>query len=318
MADQYQFPKLSNFPTLYISLFLTHPAYVIVTDMHAHSHTQGYELLDSGFGRKLERFGDVILARPSSQAIWEPRLPSSDWEHANASFTREDGNRWESRSNLPDHWIIKESGIQFHLSTTDFGHLGIFPEQRDQWAWLQKTVSAEIKSRIRPCRVLNLFAYSGGSSLAPALAGGNVCHLDASRGMVQWASENARLNKIDSIRWIVDDAHKFLAREARRGNTYEGIILDPPTFGRGEDGEMYKIEHDLPETLRLCRDLLSDHPLFILLSAHTPGCSPQVMGNVLQQAVDGLAGTISTGEMLLTGGPDVLPLPSGTFARWHR
>lgn len=292
--------------------------YGIISKMRSKKHSTGYELLDSGHGRKLERFGEIILARPCSQAIWEPRLSSDIWQRANASFAREDGNRWEGRSNLPDHWIIEESGIQFNLSTTDFGHLGIFPEQRDQWAWLRKTISTEMDKRVGSCRVLNLFAYSGGSTLASALAGGSVCHLDASRGMVQWASENANLNGIDTIRWIVDDAHKFLAREARRGHFYEGIILDPPTFGRGEDGEMYKIERDLPETLRLCRDLLSDTPLFILLSAHTPGCSPQVMGNVLQQAVEGLAGTISTGEMLLTGASDVLPLPSGTYARWHK
>lgn len=286
--------------------------------MHTNNDHQGYELLDSGYGRKLERFGDIILARPCSQAIWEPQLPAGHWQRANASFTRENGNCWENRSNLPNHWIIEESDIQFHLSTTDFGHLGIFPEQRTQWNWLNQTITAEMKRRAGPCRILNLFAYSGGSTLASALAGGSVCHLDASRGMVKWASENARLNKIDTVRWIVDDAHKFLTREARRSHVYEGIILDPPTFGRGESGEMYKIERDLPETLHMCRSLLSDTPLFILLSAHTPGCSPQVMGNVLQQAVRGLSGTISTGEMLLTGKPDVLPLPSGTYARWHR
>ncbi len=277
----------------------------------------GYELLDSGHGRKLERFGAIILARPCSQAIWEPALPESAWQAADASFDREDGNRWEGRTRIPDYWMIEESGIQFNLSTTDFGHLGIFPEQRDQWMWLRATITAAMQHQAGPCRVLNLFAYSGGATMAAALAGAEVCHLDASRGMVHWASENARANGLESIRWIVDDVHKFLSRETRRGHVYEGVILDPPTFGRGEGGEMYRIERDLPETLRMCRALLSDTPRFILLSAHTPGCSPQVMGNLLQQATHGLNGTIETGEMLLTGAPDVLPLPSGTYARFH-
>lgn len=278
----------------------------------------GYELLDSGFGRKLERFGSVVLSRPCAQAIWTPMLPKTVWSQADATFDREDGNHWDGRSRLPDHWIIEDEGMKFHLSVTDFGHLGIFPEQRAQWKWMRQLVSDDSKRRGAPCTVLNLFAYSGGSTLASALGGATVCHLDASRGMVQWASENATLNGIENVRWIVDDAHKFLAREAKRGHRYDAIILDPPTFGRGEGGEMYKIERDLPETLKMCRDLLSADPLFLLLSAHTPGCSPQVLGNVISQAVEGLGGSVDTGEMLLTGAAGTLPLPSGTFARWHR
>ena len=278
----------------------------------------GYALLDSGFGRKLERFGEVVLSRPCAQAIWKPSLPEADWLQADAVFDREEGNRWEGRSRLPESWIVEESGIRFHLAPTDFGHLGIFPEQRAQWQWIAETVRAANRRRGSPCAVLNLFAYSGGSTMAAAIAGASVCHLDASRGMVQWASENAALNHVSTVRWIVDDAHKFLVREAKRGRRYDGIILDPPTFGRGEGGEMYKIERDLPETLALCRALLGDAPLFVLFSAHTPGLSPQVGGNVLAQAMDGLGGGIETGEMLLTGAPEVLPLPSGTFARWSR
>lgn len=286
--------------------------------MSSRSNQPGYELLDSGFGRKLERFGEVVLSRPCAQAIWKPSLPETEWRQADAVFDREEGNHWDGRSRLPEHWVVEEDGIQFHLSVTDFGHLGIFPEQRAQWKWIRETVSAEMKRRAGPCTVLNLFAYSGGSTLAAAMGGGSVCHLDASRGMVQWASENATLNGVENVRWIVDDAHKFLTREARRGNHYDGIILDPPTFGRGEGGEMYKIERDLPETLKLCRDLMSESPLFMLLSAHTPGCSPQVVGNLLHQAMEGIPGAVDTGEMLLTGASGVLPLPSGTYARWHR
>lgn len=277
---------------------------------------KGYELLDSGNGRKLERFGEVVLARPCAQAVWKPTLPRSVWEQANASFDREDGNRWHGRAKLPDHWILEDRGMKFHLSTTDFGHLGIFPEQRAQWAWIRKTVAEAIAKRKREVTVLNLFAYSGGSTLAAAMGGAKACHLDASRGMVQWASENAALNGLEGIRWIVDDAHKFMQREIRRGRKYDGIILDPPTFGRGEGGEMYKIERDLMNTLKLCRDLLTDDPLFILLSSHTPGCTPQVLENVIFQATAGIPGNAESGEMLLTGEDDVFPLPSGTFVRW--
>ncbi|MGI5870237.1 MAG: class I SAM-dependent methyltransferase [Kiritimatiellia bacterium] len=286
--------------------------------MRAVEGERGYALLDSGCGRKLERFGEVVLSRPSAQAIWKPSLPERAWREADAAFDREEGNHWEGRSRLPDHWTIEETGIRFHLAVTDFGHLGIFPEQRAQWRWIHDTVGAACAKRRESCTVLNLFAYSGGSTMAAALAGASVCHLDASRGMVQWASDNAALNGISTVRWIVDDAHKFLAREVRRKRRYDAIILDPPTFGRGEGGEMYKIERDLPETLALCRTLLTDTPLFVLLSAHTPGLSPQVGGNLLSQALDGFAGEIETGEMLLTGGEGVLPLPSGTFARWRQ
>ena len=277
-----------------------------------------YRLLDSGDGRKLEQFGDCILARPCAQAIWRPQHPEL-WNRADAVFDRKEGNHWQGRGNLPKRWVINAAGIRFQLSGTDFGHLGIFPEQRAQWRWIQKTIQSAASRYARPIEVLNLFAYSGGSTLAAALAGASVCHLDASRGMVQWARENAALNELAAhpIRWITDDAHKFLARELRRGRHYDAIILDPPTFGRGQNGEMYKIEADLPDTLEFCRKLLSDHPLFILLSAHTPGYTPIVLGNILAQATNTLKGRIETGEMLLDDGTGrAFALPSGVFARW--
>ena len=280
------------------------------------------ELLDSGDGRKLERFGRVVLARPCSQAVWKPRLAASRWDAADASFDREDGQRWHNRAALPEWWDVSVDGQRFRLAGTDFGHLGIFPEQRAQWRWIRERIGAAAMRRGADSSapsptLLNLFAYSGGSTVAAALAGASVCHLDASRGMVDWAHENARLNGLDDhpIRWIPEDAHKFLQRELRRGRRYDAIVLDPPTFGRGKGGEMYKIERDLPETLRLCRELLSAKPLFVLLSAHTPGLSPVVLGNLLTQAMEGLRPRVESGEMLLTGKEDVLPLPSGAFAR---
>lgn len=277
-----------------------------------------YELLDSGNGAKLERFGNLVLARPCAQAVWQPQF-GKRWKSADATFDREDGHHWHGRNRLPKEWIINVDGTKFRLSGTDFGHLGIFPEQRAQWAWIKETVRAAKAKGRNTIRVLNLFAYSGGSTLASAIGGAEVCHVDASKGMVQWARGNAETNGLAAhpIRWIVDDVHKFMNRELRRGRTYDGIILDPPTYGRGGNGETYKIERDLTETLRLCRNLLSDNPLFLLLSAHTPGHTPIVLENILTQALQGLGGTFAAGEMCLTGAPEVFKLPSGAYVRWQ-
>ena len=274
--------------------------------------SEDYELIDSGGGRKLERFGRHVLARPCSQALWLPSRPASEWARADASFDREDGNRWHGRANLPKEWTIETAGIRFRLGGTDFGHLGIFPEQRAQWDWIRKEVARRRGEGDR-VSVLNLFAYSGGSTLAAAQGGAEVCHLDASKGMVEWARENARLNGLSDspIRWIVDDAHKFLRREARRGRRYDAVVLDPPTFGRGAGGETYKIERDLPETLALVKALLSDRPAFVLFSSHTPGLSPVVAENVLGQLFP--AARLESGEMLLEGRG--LPCPSGISCR---
>ena len=267
-----------------------------------------YELLDSGDGRKLERFGRFVLARPSSQAMWRPSLPAAEWARADASFDREDGNRWHGRANLPKEWQMETAGIRFKLGGTDFGHLGIFPEQRAQWRWIREKVATR-----RGARVLNLFAYSGGSTMAAAMGGAEVCHLDASKGMVEWARENAAINGLQAspIRWIVDDARKFMRREIRRARRYDAVVLDPPTFGRGAGGEMYKIESDLKETLGLVRDLLSETPLFVLFTSHTPGLSPIVAENVLGQLFP--KARLESGEMLLEGRN--LPCPSGIFCR---
>ena len=275
--------------------------------------TDDYELIDSGDGRKLERFGKYVLARPCSQAMWRPAKSAAEWERADASFDREDGNRWHGRSNLPKDWQIETAGIRFKLGGTDFGHLGIFPEQRAQWKWIRDRVRAAHPSGLK---VLNLFAYSGGSTMAAALGGAEVCHLDASKGMVEWARENAKLNGLADhpIRWIVDDAHKFMKREIRRGHRYDAVILDPPTFGRGAGGEMYKIERDLKDTLSLVKDLLSEKPSFVLFSSHTPGLSQIVAENILSQLFP--AAKLESGEMLLEPSTrDSLPCPSGIYCR---
>ena len=270
--------------------------------------TEDYELLDSGDGRKLERFGRVTLARPCAQALWRPSCPAL-WTRATASFDREDGNRWHGRSALPKDWTIATAGMRFKLGGTDFGHLGLFPEQRAQWRWIREKVNGE-RGKVS---VLNLFAYSGGSTVAAAQGGAEVCHLDAAKGMVQWARENAALNGLADhpIRWIADDAHKFMAREVRRGRRYDAIILDPPTFGHGASGETYKIERDLKTTLDLTRQLLSEHPVFVLFSSHSPGLSCRVAENILGQLFP--QATLESGEMLLEG--KGLSCPSGIFCR---
>jgi len=264
-----------------------------------------YCLVDSGNQKKLERFGSVSIVRPSGAALWEPA--HSDWKEADAVFTRDDDKGWKGK--LPKSWMVEHEGVKFKLSPTEFGHLGIFPEHSILWNWASDKVRANGGGS-----VLNLFAYSGGATIALAKAGASVCHLDASQGMVSWARENAKLNGVEDrpIRWIVDDALKFLQREIRRGRKYDGIVLDPPSFGRGAKGEVFKIERDIRQLLRLGKQLLSDSPLFFICSTHTSGMTPIVMKHLLEEVVPSKA---ESGEMVLTSetGKD---LPSGAFARW--
>ena len=274
-----------------------------------------YQLLDSGNGKKLERFGEVMLERPCGQAVWPPQSPGL-WESAAARFDRLGGHNWEGRGKLPRAWNVEIGGVSMKLSATDFGHLGVFPETRELWEWIRAMLKAEKTRRKSDLKFLNLFAYSGGATLAAAQAGAHCCHLDASKGMVDWARENARLNNLQEapIRWIIDDVIKFLRREVKRGNRYDAILLDPPSFGRGKKGELYKIEESLMTTLDLVHQVLTDDPCFVLLTSHTPGFSPIVLGNLLRQYNEG--GAIEHGEMLLTGGDGVMDLPNGNWARW--
>ncbi len=269
-------------------------------------------LLDSGEGRKLEKFGPYIVSRPASQAIWARSLPQREWDKAHFTFLREGDKEWRCAPNLPREWTAELEGISFHLKLTDFGHLGLFPEHAVFWNWMQK--------KIRPgAKILNLFAYSGGATLAAAKAGASVVHLDSSKGMCTWARENAELSGLAEkpIRWIIEDVMKFIERQVRRGEKYEGIILDPPSFGRGSKGEVFKIEEAISPLLRSCRQLLSDEASFLLLSCHTPGYTPTVLSHLLMQVMEGFQGKIDEGEMFLSGEKDVLSLPSGSFARWE-
>ncbi len=274
-----------------------------------------YELLDSGNGKKLERYGDVILDRPCAQAVWEPQR-SSLWQNSTARFDRVGGLNWQGRGSLPSAWNVEIAGVVMKLSATDFGHIGVFPETRALWKWIRSTLTEQQIKKGRPLKFLNLFAYSGGATLAAAQSGAQCCHLDASKGMVEWARENAKLNDLGEapIRWIVDDVIKFLRREVKRGNRYDGILLDPPSFGRGKKGELYKIEDALMTTLDLVNQVVSEDPAFVILTSHTPGFSPIVLSNLLRQYHN--TGTFEYGEMLLTGKSEVNDLPNGNWARW--
>ena len=275
-----------------------------------------YELIDSGNGRKLERFGSFILDRPCAQAVWSPsRL--SEWDCADASFSRKDGLKWQGRDNLPSSWKVTIHGVRMKLATTNFGHLGVFPETRTIWDQIRNSIKLANEKHSNPIHFLNLFAYSGGATLAAAQGGAHCCHVDASKGMVRWARETAELNDLNPhpIRWIVDDVNKFLQREQRRGNRYDAILLDPPSFGRGKKGELYKIEQTLIETLSLVEAVLSENPVFVYLTSHTPGFTPIVLNNLLRKYFT--TGAIKSGEMLLTVAEKILPVPSGAWARWQ-
>ena len=277
-----------------------------------------YELIDSGDGRKFERFGRVSLVRPCSQALWRPK-DFARWRTATASFDREDGNRWHGRGALPKEWTIQTAGITFKLSGTDFGHLGIFPEQRAQWRWIREKVASVVQPSARPT-VLNLFAYSGGSTLAAALGGAEVCHLDASKGMVQWARDNAAASGLADkpIRWIVDDCEKFIAREIRRGRKYDAVIMDPPSYGRGPGGEVWKLEDCVYDLVKLCSGVLSDEPLFFLINSYTTGLSPSVMGYILGTVLtDKFGGEVSFDEIGLPVQSTGMTLPCGSTAIWQ-
>jgi 23S rRNA (cytosine1962-C5)-methyltransferase len=277
-----------------------------------------YELLDSGGFAKLERFGDWILHRPSPQAFWAPRKPEL-WASAHARYERSSkgGGSWVEDNDVPEAWSCRVGGFDLELRRTGFGHIGVFTEQVPFWKWITAACSE------RSIRVLNLFAYTGGSSLAAARGGADVTHCDASRGVVQWASENAERNEMSgSIRWIVDDAIKFLRREERREKTYDGIILDPPSFGRGPKGEVFKLEEGAQELMEAVIAVLDPEPAFVLLSAHTPGLGPISLRNLLESALSehpaAPSMALDFGEMCVEGSDDGFKLPAGTWARAAR
>ncbi len=246
---------------------------------------QDYCLIDTSDGERLERWGKVTLIRPDPQIIWKSPDPAKEWSTPHARYIRSSsgGGHWEYAGTVPESWTVKYKDLSFSVKPTGFKHTGLFPEQAVNWDYCSRL----IKNAGRPINVLNLFAYTGGATLACAAAGAKVCHLDAVKGMVDWGRQNARLSGLSDkpIRWIVDDAMKFLGREVKRGNKYDGIILDPPSYGRGTNGEMWKLEDCIHELMIRCTQVLSDDPLFILLNSYTTGLSPSVMAYLLKMTV---------------------------------
>jgi 23S rRNA (cytosine1962-C5)-methyltransferase len=272
-----------------------------------------YELLDCGNGQKLEQVGPYRFVRPASQAVWSPSLPASEWNNVDGVYTRFSGGngKWKFPKKRPkDEWAIDMAGVGFINKMTDFGHLGIFAEQLDNWKILQE-ICAPVGDR--KLKVLNLFAYTGGSSLAAARGGAEVTHLDASKTSVAWGRENQKQSGLDDapIRWITDDVQKFVTREIKRGNKYEGIILDPPSFGRGTKNELWKIEEHLPALLSDLEKLKSDDFKFILLSAHSNGFTPVCLKNLLKEFTADLNGRYEMNEMLIRQKNSDVALPSG-------
>ena len=266
---------------------------------------QNYELIDTGEGRKLERFGAYLIDRPAPLALYQKTLLPSDWKKADARLLKNgEAGKWEW-NRLPEVFEVEHEGIIFRLKATAFGHLGIFPEHGQLWREIEK-------ESLRELELLNLFAYTGGMTLAAAKNGANVCHVDASKSVVMAAKENSKVNDLSqaSIRWIIDDVTKFLKREEVRGKKYDAIVLDPPTFGRGKQGESFKIEKDLPLLLRICRNLLSSDPKFVILSCHTPGFSEEVLKDLLKSELG--CSRLEGGELFL---PGKIPYPSGSFAK---
>lgn len=279
-----------------------------------------YVLLDSGNEMKLERIGEYTLVRPSPQAIWRPQLAASEWKRADAVYVRssDSGGTWEWKRKVKREFDILYNGLSFNIRLTNFGHLGLFPEQAANWDWLRQIIHKRlVRTNYRNLHVLNLFAYTGGSTLACSQAGAHVTHVDAAKGAVDWARKNAQQCRLDErpIRWLVDDAFKYVEREVRRNHTYQGIILDPPSFGRGPKGEVFKIENDLMPLLEACQALLSKDALFLLYSCHTPGFTPITLENQLAAVVAKQQGTLESGEMTVAE-PNGRRLPSGTYARW--
>ncbi len=279
-----------------------------------------YRLLDSGHGRKLEQVGAYLVERQAATAWWKPRLPRERWAEAHLVHHRSErgGGHWERRRSAPEQWLIEHGGLTLIAKATPFGHLGLFAEQAGQWDWLARALrDARSNETARRPRVLNLFAYTGGATIACARAGAVVTHVDAARGVVDWAHKNAEANRLapDSVQWIVDDALAFAAREVRRARVYDVVILDPPTYGRGSKKETWKIEEQLPELLGQVARLLSAEPIAVLLSAHTPGFGPIALQNLLDEALCDRPGAVrEQGEMTVADSTG-RSLPSGTYAR---
>ena len=275
-----------------------------------------YEVIDCSKGEKLERWGDYILVRPDPQVIWDTPRKEKGWHKMNAHYHRskKGGGEWEF-FDLPQQWSIHYRSLTFQLKPFSFKHTGLFPEQAANWDWFSEL----IKKAGRPVKVLNLFAYTGGATIAAAAAGASVTHVDASKGMVTWAKENAASSGLADapIRWIVDDCVKFVEREIRRGNRYDAIIMDPPSYGRGPKGEIWKIEESIHPLVKLCAQLLVDRPLFFLINSYTTGLQPAVLSYLIGTELKRFLGKVTADEIGLPVSSNGLTLPCGASGRFE-
>lgn len=275
-----------------------------------------YEILDMANGEKLEKWGNIVLVRPDPQIIWKDKSFPKLWNSYNAKYNRSKtgGGSWEYKTRLPENWQIKYNGLTFNIKPMGFKHTGLFPEQAFNWDWMID----KIKSSNREIKVLNLFAYTGGASVACLSAGASVCHVDSSKGMVSWAKENVLSSGLQDkhIRYIVDDVQKFLEREIRRGNKYDAIIMDPPSYGRGTKGEIWQFEENIFDLVKKSVEVLSEKPLFFLINSYTTGISSTVLENILRLNLK-KGGEFSSGEIGLPMKNSKLILPCGIYARWE-
>ena len=286
--------------------------------MNIANNWKEYEILDMANGEKPERWENIILIRPDPQIIWKEKSFPEKWKNANAKYNRSNtgGGNWNFIKPLPKSWQIRYKDLTFNIKPMGFKHTGIFPEQAVNWDWMMN----KIKNSARDIKVLNLFAYTGGASVACLKAGASVCHVDSSKGMCEWAKENVASSGLKDrpIRFLVDDVVKFVNREIRRGNKYDAIIMDPPSYGRGTNGEVWKFEDNIADLVKLCMNVLSDKPLFFLINSYTTGISSQVLENLLRMNIPKKAkGKFSHGELGLPMTNSKMILPCGIYGRWE-
>ena len=303
--------------------------------MNIATNWEDYEILDMADGEKLERWGNVFLIRPDPQIIWKDKSYPEVWKNANARYARSStgGGAWEYKKKVPDNWQVKYKNLTFNIKPMGFKHTGLFPEQAVNWDWMIEKIEEENKKRGidskkinnqnlngKEVKVLNLFAYTGGASVACASAGASVAHVDSSKGMVAWAKENLVSSGLGDkpVRFLIDDVTKFVQREIRRGNKYDAIIMDPPSYGRGKNGEVWQFENNIADLVELCKEVLSDNPLFFLINSYTTGISPKVLENILLLNLKMKNGKISSGEVGLPMKNSKLVLPCGIYGRWEK
>ena len=286
--------------------------------MNIATNWKDYEILDMANGEKLERWVGYTLIRQDPQIIWKNKSFPDKWKNANATYKRSKtgGGAWNYKTKLPASWQIKYGNLIFNIKPMGFKHTGLFPEQAVNWDWMMY----KIKNARRPVKVLNLFAYTGGATVACLAAGASVCHVDSSKGMVAWAKENVISSNLQDkpVRYIVDDVIKFVQREIRRGNTYDAIIMDPPSYGRGTSGEVWQFEENISDLVELCIKVLSNKPLFFLINSYTTGISPEVLSNLLKINLSTYKGKITSGEIGLPMKSSNLVLPCGIYGRWEK